>query len=491
MRYSGILLPISSLPSKYGIGTLGETAYKFIDFLKAAGQTYWNILPIGPTGYGDSPYQCVSAFAGNPFYIDLDILLKKNLFTYEEINNVNFGDDPEYVDYDKLHLHRINLLRLAAKRFDTNSTKYIEFIKKNSYWLLDYSLFMAIKVDNNMVSYHSWADSLRLRQPSAVSKAKQRLKSEYEFWSIIQYIFYEQWFDLKNYANKNGVKIIGDIPIYVSPDSSDLWANSELFQVNKNKQMTCVAGCPPDAFSKTGQLWGNPLYEWENHTKTEYEWWISRLRFSSSIYDVFRIDHFRAFADYYSISSSAKTAEKGVWVKGPGFDFIKKIKKSIPNIKIIAEDLGFLTKDVHALLKKSGFAGMKVLQFAFDSREESDYLPHNYTKNSVVYTGTHDNATTQEWLETANKKDVRFACKYLNVSNKKRFTYSLIRTALSSVCDAAIIPLQDYLCLDKSARMNTPGTIDGNWKWRVKQSQLTEKLATTIRDLTKLYFRCK
>jgi 4-alpha-glucanotransferase len=489
IRTSGILMPVSSLPSRYGIGNLGEEAYRFVDFLKAAGQKYWQILPIGPTGYGDSPYQSFSAFAANPYFIDPDILAEKGLLTREEIRAFPFGFDPEAVDYGVLFENRFALLEKATARYDTKSEEFAAFRSENADWLADYALFMALKEEQGMVSFHLWPEELIRREPEALRKAQKRLEARVRFWEIVQALFYDQWFRLKDYAHKNGVRIIGDLPIYVSPDSSDLWAHSELFQVDEAKAMTEVAGCPPDAFTDEGQYWGNPLYDWGAHRETGFAWWLRRLSFAGKVYDVVRIDHFRGFESYYSILATEKTAVHGKWRKGPGMEFIRAVRKELPELPIIAEDLGFLTAGVRRLLRQSGFPGMKVLQFAFDSREESDYLPHNYGHNSVVYTGTHDNTTTEDWQYSAPSEDAAFARRYFGMTPQSDFTYCLIRAALGSVADTCVIPMQDYLRLGRKARINTPGTLGGNWRWRVKKESLTAELAGRIRVLSKMYGR--
>lgn len=489
MRKSGILLPISSIPSKYGIGTLGKKAFEFIDLLKRGGQSYWQILPLGPTGYGDSPYQSFSTFAGNPYYIDLELLIEEGLLTKEECDAYDFGDNESYVDYEKVYNARFDVLRKAFKRFDNSTADYKAFLERTKQWLDDYALFMAVKNKFDGKSYSEWDEDIKTRQKAAVEKYTQECRDEIDFYKFQQYYFAKQWTELKAYANKNGVEIIGDIPIYVAFDSSDTWANPELFQFDENLQPVAVAGCPPDAFSATGQLWGNPLYRWDYHKETNYEWWVRRIAYCYELYDVVRIDHFRGFDEYYSIPFGDPTAEFGHWEQGPGFDLFKVIKEKLGKKNVIAEDLGFLTDTVIKLVKKTGFPGMKILQFAFDSREESDYLPHNYTNNSIVYTGTHDNDTVVGWWETCSKNDKAFAKRYLNVKSTKDIHKALIRACLASVSDTAIIPMQDYLGLGSEARINIPSTLGNNWKWRLKDGQFTEELADEIYDLTKLYYR--
>ena len=489
IRTSGILLPVSSLPSPYGIGSLGREAYRFIDFLKQAGQRYWQILPIGPTGYGDSPYQSFSAFAANPYFIDLDFLDEQGLLTKKEILSTTFGNDSEFVDYEMLYQNRIPLFSLAARRLSPNNVSFQAFCEKNADWLDDYALFMALKEENGMVPFQNWPISLRLRKRDALHDAQSRLDDRVHVWKVMQFLFFKQWDAFIAYAHKNGVEIIGDIPIYISPDSSDLWTHPELFLVDEERKPTEVAGCPPDAFTATGQLWGNPLYNWGRMEQDDYDWWIQRLSAAMHLYDVVRIDHFRGFESYYAIPAADKDATGGHWRKGPGLQLIDALKRRVPNIRIIAEDLGFLTDEVRHLVQASGFPGMKILQFAFDSREKSDYLPYRYGRNCVVYTGTHDNTTTEDWQYSAPQRNVEYAKRYLHVTDEGEFTYAMIRAALGSVADTCIIPMQDYLCLGARSRMNIPGTIGGNWRWRVRKEFLTQELADHIYSLSDLYGR--
>lgn len=401
MRKSGILLPVSSLPSKYGIGCFSKEAYKFIDRLKEAGQAYWQILPLGPTSYGDSPYQSFSTFAGNPYFIDPEDLVARGYVTAEQCNAYDFGTDIHSVDYGKIYKSRFRLLKEA---FDNShieeDARFQEFVQKNAYWLEDYALYMAVKDGFRGICWAAWEDDIKLRTPAAMDKYRRKYAKEIAFYQFQQYLFQVQWEKVKTYANDNGIKIIGDIPIYVAFDSSDAWANPDLFQFDENCEPVAVAGCPPDAFSATGQLWGNPLYNWEHHKETGYAWWMQRLAACFERYDVVRIDHFRGFDAYYAIPYGEPTAEHGHWEQGPGYDIFRTMKEKLGEKEVIAEDLGFLTPSVIELVKKSGYPGMKILQFAFDSREESDYLPHNYTHNCVVYTGTHDNDTVMGWYDT-------------------------------------------------------------------------------------------
>ena len=494
MRTSGILLPISSLPNKYGIGCFSKEAYEFVDFLERSKQTYWQILPIGPTSYGDSPYQSFSTYAGNPYFIDLAELIEQGLLTEEECDEVDFGKDDTSVDYEKLYLGRFTLLRKAFERSRIEENKdYIKFCEEQDKWLEDYAEYMAIKNYFGGRSFVEWPEDIRLRQGNALAEYCHKLQCDIALYKYIQYEFYRQWNKLKSYANEKGVSIIGDIPIYVAPDSADVWANPELFQMTEGA-LDAVAGCPPDGFSATGQLWGNPLYDWDYHKKTKYEWWIGRIAHCSKMYDVIRIDHFRAFDQYYSIPADEETAVNGEWVDGPGYELFKAMKKQLGELNIIAEDLGYMTDSVRKLVADSGFPNMKVLQFAFDARDSSgpsEYLPHNYPRNCVVYTGTHDNETTCGWLGSITAEEHQLVQDYLGLpgADDKQLCMGLIRAAQSSVADYCIIPLQDYLCLDDSARMNTPSTTGGNWMWRVQNGQITEELAEKIAKMTKLYGR--
>lgn len=493
MRKSGVLLPVSGIPSIYGIGTFSAQAYEFVDFLAAAGQRFWQILPLGPTGYGDSPYQSFSTFAGNPYYIDLDTLIGQGYLTVEECEEADFGENGQYIDYEKMYGSRFQVLKKAyhraAKSGFEKSVKYLAFLEENTYWLEDYALYMAVKNFFGGVCWIEWEEGIRLRNPESMKKYRSKLAKEINFYRFLQYLFSTQWQALKAYANSKKIEIVGDIPIYVAFDSADTWANPELFQLDEERNPIGVAGCPPDAFSSTGQLWGNPLYAWDYHKQTGYEWWMKRIAYCYEWYDVVRIDHFRGFDAYWFVPYGDLTAEKGHWEKGPGYDFFQTMKKELGKKKVIAEDLGFLTDSVIKLVKKTGFPGMKILQFAFDSREDSDYLPHNYERNCVVYTGTHDNDTTLGWYDTLPAADRRFARRYLNLKGRKDIHWEFIRAALSSVADTAIIPMQDYLGLTGEARINIPSTLGDNWKWRMTAGDLTEELALKIRNMTKLYGR--
>lgn len=488
MRKAGILLHPTSLPSKEGIGTLGNEAYRFIDFLKKSNQKIWQIFPLGPTGYGDSPYQCFSAFAGNPYLIDLETLVDLGYLSEEELN-LDFGDNKEKIDYGKIYLNKMPLLKKAFSKFNVSSEEFLKFNNENSYWLDNYSLFMAIKNRFNGMSWIEWPKELKNREKDAIDRCSLELKDEINYQKFLQYMFYTQWFNLKKYANDNGIEIIGDIPIFVSMDSSDTWSNTKIFQFNDRKQPKKVAGVPPDYFSETGQLWGNPLFDWDEIKKDNYLWWINRIKANLNLFDIIRIDHFRGFESYWSIDSDAKTAIEGKWEKGPGIEFFNKIKEKLGNISIIAEDLGILTDKVIELKKEANLPGMKILQFAFDGTAENLYLPHNYEKNCVVYTGTHDNDTTKSWFESLSYEEKSYVKNYLNITDESYLTYSLIRLALRSIANICIIPMQDYLNLGKESRMNTPGKADNNWQWRMLDNTLTEELSNNIKNLTILYGR--
>lgn len=492
MRASGILLPVASLPSKYGIGAFSKSAYEFVDKLKAAGQKYWQILPLGPTSYGDSPYQSFSAFAGNPYFIDLDALIEEGLLTREECEACDFGENPRYIDYEKIYNVRFKLLQEAFFRSKSgNNPDFQVFINENKEWLDDYCLYMAVKRRFRGVSWSEWDEDIRNREPEAVNRYRELCSSEMRFYAFMQFLFRNQWLKLKAYANENGISIIGDIPIYVAFDSADTWAAPEMFQFDSSLQPIAVAGCPPDGFSATGQLWGNPLYDWEYHRQTDYAWWIRRMRHSFNLYDAVRVDHFRGFDEYYSIPYGDSTAEFGCWKKGPGIELFEVLKRELGDRPIIAEDLGYLTPSVIKLVKDSGYPGMKVLEFAFDSREESDYLPHNYDKNCVVYTGTHDNQTLYAWFDELSEEDRKLAMDYLNLYGRDReeYNWEFIRLALESVADLAVIPIQDYLGLGAEARINRPSTLGGNWTWRLQDGEITDELTSKIRKLTKIYGR--
>ena len=492
-RKCGVLMPVASLPGKYGIGTFGKESYEFVDRLAEAGQSYWQILPLGPTSFGDSPYQSFSTFAGNPYFIDPGMLVEEGLLTAKEAAACDWGKDLVRIDYGKIYNARFALLKKAYRRADlTSDAGYERFLKNNRFWLDDYALYMAVKNSFGGVSFIEWDEPVRKREKSALEGYREKYSEEVDFYRFLQYKFIKQWKALKKYANGKGIGIIGDIPIYVAFDSADTWANPQLFRFDEKGYPTAVAGCPPDGFSATGQLWGNPLYDWDYHKKTGYKWWIQRIRHCYELYDVVRIDHFRGFDSYYAIPYGDVTAEYGRWEKGPGFALFKAMREKLGDKPMIAEDLGFLTDSVQKLVAKSGCPGMKVLQFAFDSRADSDYLPHNYVSNTVVYTGTHDNDTTAGWFYTMKAADRRKAEQYLNRSDfgsDKELSLAFIKLAMSTVSKLCIIPMQDWLGLDSSARINVPATLGGNWTWRMRRSAFTKKLAKEMRYVAKLYAR--
>lgn len=490
MRTSGVLMPISSIPSPYGIGTMGKQARKFVDFLVKGGQKYWQILPICPTSYGDSPYQSFSSFAGNPYFIDLEYLCKDKLLTKKECESFQWGSNPKYVDYGIMYESRYALLRKVYARFTKKEPQDFEkFCENEKQWLDDYALFMALKDANGGQAWSNWDKSLRLREKKAMEEATETYSEEIRFYKMLQYLFYQQWNALKTYANEAGIEIIGDVPIYVAGDSADVWANPDQFYLDENLEPIEVAGCPPDAFSDDGQLWGNPLFRWDVMKKDGYTWWTRRIKAMSELYDIIRIDHFRGFDSFYAIPAKDDTAKNGQWKQGPGMDLFCELEKKLGKLPIIVEDLGFLTPSVHKLLKDSGFPGMKVIQFAFDSREESDYLPHTYTNHCVVYTGTHDNDTVMGWMKTAPKASVKYAKEYLNLTKEEGYNWGMMRAAWSSVADMAIVPMQDILGLGSEARINTPSTLGNNWKWRATPEQIDAKVAKKLYHYMQMYGR--
>ncbi len=491
MRKSGILLPISSLPSRYGIGTLGEEAYRFADFLALSGQSAWQLLPLGPTSYGDSPYSSFSANAGNPYYIDLDMLVADGLLKRDEVESVDWGDDPMYVDYGKIYEHRFDVLQLATERgWERDADKLAEFIEANRGWLPDYALFMALKRHFGMVSWIEWPDEdARMRAPEALEKYRRELDGDIRLFTYAQYLFFEQWNKLREYVHSLGIEIIGDIPIYVALDSADVWSDPKSFLLDERNVPTVVAGVPPDYFCADGQLWGNPIYDWERMKADGYGWWIRRIEGAKRLYDVIRIDHFRGFDSYWAVPYGETTAMNGEWHAGPGIGLVGVLRDWFYDTRFIAEDLGFLTPSVTQLVKDSGFPGMKVLEFAFDSREPSDYLPHTYTPNCVCYVGTHDNETAMQWWKKISRADSTYARRYLGLNANEGINWGLIRGGMSSVAELFVAQMQDYLGLGAEARINEPGTPSGNWRWRLGPGELTEKLEYKIYDYTKMYGR--
>ena len=487
-RASGILLGISSLPSEYGIGSLGKPARDFADFLFAAGQKYWQILPAGQTGYGDSPYQSFSSFAGNPYFIDIDELVSQGLLTKAEAETAKTAG--EKVDYGALYATRYALLETAYERGRGRLMREIlAFYEKNAAWLPDYALFMALSEHFGGKPWTEWDDDIRSRESDAMAKYRSLLGERTGFWIFVQYLFFTQWDKMKEYVNSLGIKIIGDLPVYVAANSADIWASPAEFQLDRDLRCKNVAGVPPDYFSEDGQLWGNPLYDWEHMKKNGYGFWKRRLGGALRLYDTVRLDHFRGFASYWSIPAGEKTAKNGKWCKGGGIDFINAMKAEFPDAEIIAEDLGVLGDDVRTLLRQSGFSGMKVLEFAFDGDEPSDYLPHRYERNCVCYLGTHDNDTALGWLSSAKKETKEYAVRYFGLNKEEGEVWGLIRGGMASRADLFIAQMQDYLGLDSDARMNTPGEQCGNWSWRMKKGAATPALAKKISATAKMYER--
>ncbi len=491
MRKSGILLPISSLPSRYGIGSFGEEAYKFADFLCAAGQSAWQILPLGPTSYGDSPYSSFSANAGNPYFIDLDRLIEEGLLTSDEVEGIDWGSDPEYVDYGKIYAHRFDVLRLACERaWGRDAEKLAAFIDANRGWLPDYALFMALKRHFGMKSWQDWPDEdARMRSPAALERYRRELDADVRLFTWAQYMFFEQWDALRAYVHSLGIEIIGDIPIYVALDSADVWSDPKSFLLDERNVPTVVAGVPPDYFCADGQLWGNPIYDWEHMKSDGYGWWIRRIESAKRLYDVIRIDHFRGFDSYWAVPYGEETAMNGEWRTGPGIGLVGVLRDWFHDTRFIAEDLGYLTPSVMQLVKDSGFPGMKVLEFAFDSREPSNYLPHTYTPNCVCYVGTHDNETAMQWWKKISRADAHYARRYLGLNSREGINWGLIRGGMSSVAELFVGQLSDFLGLGAEARINEPGNPSGNWRWRLRHGQLTDELCRKIYEYTKMYGR--
>ncbi len=494
-RSAGVLLPVSSLPSRYGIGCFSREAYDFVDWLAGAGQSFWQVLPLCPTGYGDSPYQSFSTFAGNPYFIDLEALTDEGLLTGAECEGADLGDDPAAVDYGKLYENRLPLLRLAWSRAGgKEDPAYREFVSKNAWWLEDYALFMALKEKFGGAPWTQWPQELRLRDAGALEEARTGLAEELDFQRYLQYRFTEQWQKLKAYANAQGIKIIGDLPIYAAMDSADAWAHPELFQLNGDGTPAAVAGVPPDGFSADGQLWGSPLYRWEYHKRTGYRWWLERLAYCFRLYDVLRLDHFRGFDEYYAVPYGETTARNGHWEKGPGLDFFRTVREALGERELIAEDLGYVTDSVRRLVRESGVPGMRVLQFAFDHRDSgtgSDYLPHNYPEHCVACTGTHDNETAAGWLHSirpAERAALRaYLCDRYTPDGELYRPFAAL--ALRSSARLCVLPIQDWLGLDNSARINTPSTVGGNWRWRLTPGQLTGSLQAELRAAALRYGR--
>lgn len=490
-RTSGVLLHITSLPNEFGIGSLGEESREFVIKLKQAGQTWWQILPIGPTGYGDSPYQSFSSFAGNPYLINLDYLKNCSLLTDEEITEVKSLYDCNRVDFGKLYNERYITLRRAYERFDKSSLDFESFCRENSFWLNDYALFMTLKDENNGKPWQEWEDKYKFRDKEAIEEFENNNFSKVNFYRFLQFQFFSQWDGLKRFAHENGIKILGDLPIYVAEDSSDCWANPELFSLDENLKPIWVGGCPPDGFSEDGQLWGNPCYDWQVHEETDYDWWVNRFKWLFSIFDCVRIDHFRGFESYWRIPAGDDTARNGSWIQGPGMKLFSKLKDELGELPIIAEDLGYMTKEVYEFRKETGFPGMKILLFAFAKDASSDYLPHNMDKNFVVYPSTHDSDTVVGWIKEHDSEEVEFAKKYLNLTEDEGLNWGMIRGAMTSVADMAIFQMQDILGLGNETRMNYPGTASGNWTWRMKIGEFSEELIEKLKSYTQMSGRLK
>ncbi|MCR5665617.1 MAG: 4-alpha-glucanotransferase [Eubacterium sp.] len=504
-RRCGILLPVASLPNPYGIGCFSKEAYEFVDYLAQAGQRYWQILPLGQTGYGDSPYQSCSTFAGNAYFIDPVSLIDKGYLTQEQVDGYDFGGNHGYVDYDKIYKSRFKMLKAAyknspfAKRpkkkwageaYDKERADFMEFLRNNWEWIVDYAAYSAIKDKQKGKAYVQWPDGLRYREDEAMRKAFDTLKDEIRFYEYIQYEFFKQWEKLKSYANEKGILIIGDLPIYVAFDSADTWANPKLFELDEKGYPIRVAGCPPDSFAKGGQLWGNPLYNWEAHKQTEYHWWMKRIQKNLELYDVLRIDHFRGFESYYAIPYEDEDATGGEWVKGPGKELFEVLHSTLGDMPIIAEDLGFITQEVRDLLAATGYPGMKVMQFGYGEYLNHDYLPQYYPKNCIAYTGTHDNDTLRNWYKNHSKKAKDTIREELKPEKGEEMTGAFLKTLFASNADTVIVPMQDYLMLGEEARINTPSTLGGlNWRWRMKASLLTEKRKQQMLELAKAYGR--
>lgn len=493
-RSCGILLHPTSLPGPYGIGTLGHAAFSFIEFLARARQRYWQILPLGPTGYADSPYQCFSAHAGNPNLIDLDLLVKDRLLQPGDLASFP-RTTPDRIDYETVQTARLPLLRKAWQTFteqadDSRRMIYRNFLKDQSRWINDYALFRAIKAERHQKPWYLWEDPLKLRDPQALRDEQTKLGKEIDFHKFLQFIFFRQWIAVKEHAHRHNVRIIGDIPLYVALDSADAWANPTIFEFDEERNPLRVGGVPPDYFSETGQLWGNPLFRWDVLKETGYAWWIDRIRTNLFLYDVIRIDHFRGFAAYWAVPYGEKTAMNGEWVTCPGTEFFDALRREFGELPIIAEDLGVITPDVEELRDGFGLPGMKILQFAFDSSEANDYIPHNYVKNCIVYTGTHDNDTVTGWFRSASEDDRRHVLQYLNTDDRD-IHWSFIRLAWASVAYTAIVPMQDLLGLGTETRMNMPGTTQNNWQWRASAEHFSTGLEERLASLTLLYGRAR
>ena len=490
-RCSGVLMPMSSLPSPYGIGTMGKSAYQFVDFLKRSGQHYWQLLPLGPTSYGDSPYASFSTFAGNPYFIDLDLLVRDKLLKRGEIAQHFWGADEERVDYGAIYESRFSVLRKAYERgVSLFADAFAAFRAENAQWLENYALFMALKAHFGMKSWVEWEDEdVRLRRPDALERFRRELADDVSFYAFLQFLFFRQWNALRDYAHEKGIEFIGDVPIYVALDSADVWSEPQFFQLDETNLPTEVAGCPPDAFTEDGQLWGNPLYDYDRMKQDGFGWWIRRIEGVSKLYDVIRIDHFRGFESYWAVPYGDDTARRGHWVKGPGMDLVGVLTSWFHDLRFIAEDLGYTTPEVEKLLKDSGLPGMRVLEFGFDPNGDAPYMPHNCPPHSVCYIGTHDNETVRGWVPCLDRKTRSFAKSYMHITEDEGWCWGMIRTGMSTPSELFVLQMQDALELPRQARMNTPGTASGNWQWRMRADAITPELAKKLRSYTQTYRR--
>lgn len=495
-REAGILMPITSLPSPYGIGTIGKDARRFADFLESANQQIWQILPVGPTSYGDSPYQSFSIYAGNPYLIDLDMLIDEGLLTKKQVKQFEWGEEhPGKVDYAKIYQARFAVLHLAYETFKEKASEeakkaFTVYKRQNAYWIKDYALYMAVKGSFGNKSWTEWPDQdIKFRGTAAIAKYTRKYRDEIDFYKFIQFKFKEQWDSFKEYVNSKKIKILGDMPIYVAMDSADTWAHPEVFWLDEFRNPVCVAGCPPDYFSETGQLWGNPIYNWDYLRETGYQWWIDRISAASQLFDITRIDHFRAFDTYYAIPFGAENAVCGEWKQGPGMDFFNKVREALGDIPIVAEDLGDLFDSVKELLRETGYPGMRVLEFAWADDDTNSYLPHNYIENTVVYTGTHDNDTVLGWYDTATEKEIGYCNYYMGITPEDEVNWKFIEEVYKSRANLCVVQMQDVLGLSSEARINIPSTLGDNWSWRMTNEQITKEIINRLYNLSIQYGR--
>ncbi len=490
-RKSGILMPMSSLPSPYGIGTMGKSAYAFVDFLKAAGQKYWQVLPLGPTSFGDSPYSSFSSFAGNPYFIDLDLLIKDKLLRPSEVKDRDWGDKADRIDYARIFENRFPVLRLAFQRGrERYASQIADFRRENAAWLENYALYMAVKAGFGMVSWNEWPDrEIRLHRSDALERYRQQYAEDIDFWVFCQFLFFRQWKALREYAHKQGIQFIGDVPIYVALDSADVWAEPKYFQLDSDGVPKEVAGVPPDAFTEDGQLWGNPLYDYDVMKADGFGWWIRRIEGAGRLFDMIRIDHFRGFESYWAVPFGDTTAKNGRWRPGPGMDLVGVLTSWFHDLSFIAEDLGYTTPEVEKLLKDSKLPGMKILEFGFDPKGESDYMPHNCVNNSICYVGTHDNEVVNGWVRHTDKATLRYAKEYMHKGEDESWCEAMLRTGMSTASKLFVMQMQDILELGEESRINSPGILGGNWQWRMCPDAADKKLARKIRKLTESYRR--